>query len=208
MLKFDSDGLIPAIVQDQETRQVLMVGYMNEESIRRSVESGDAWFWSRSRQEYWHKGDTSGAFQHIVKLSVDCDADAILLEVNPDGPACHTGEISCFFQNLEQAQAAPADEGHTVFGASVINDLAEVIAQRHRDKPEGSYVSGLIESGMDRVAKKVGEEATEAIIAAMKGDRAEIVWEVADLWFHSLVLLEAAGVTPAEIYAELARRRT
>jgi phosphoribosyl-AMP cyclohydrolase / phosphoribosyl-ATP pyrophosphohydrolase len=208
MLKFDRDGLIAAVVQDQTTRQVLMVGYMNAESIRRTIESGDAWFWSRSRQEYWHKGDTSGNFQHIVKLSVDCDADAILLEVNPDGPACHTGEISCFFQTLEQAENAPSEEAeHQAFGAHVIDELAEVIAQRHRDKPEGSYVSHLIESGMDRVAKKVGEEAAESIIAAMKGEHAEIVWEVADLWFHSLVMLEAAGVPPADLYAELARRR-
>ena len=207
MLKFDRDGLIAAVVQDQKTRQVLMVGYMNEESIRRTIESGDAWFWSRSRQEYWHKGDTSGNFQHIVNLSVDCDADAILLEVNPDGPACHTGEISCFFQTLDQAKEAPAADDHNAFGPAVIEELAEVIAQRHRDKPEGSYVSGLIESGMDRVAKKVGEEAAESIIAAMKGEHDEIVWEVADLWFHSLVLLEAAGVPPAEVYAELARRR-
>ena len=207
MLKFDRDGLIAAVVQDQTTRQVLMVGYMNEESIRRTIQSGDVWFWSRSRQEYWHKGDTAGNFQHVVNLKVDCDADAILLEVNPDGPACHTGEISCFFQTLEQAQAAPAEEGEHVFSAAVIAELADVIGQRHRDKPEGSYVSGLIESGMDRVAKKVGEEAAETVIAAMKGDHDEIVWEVADLWFHSLVLLEAAGVPPADVYAELARRR-
>ena len=143
MLKFDRDGLIAAVVQDQTTREVLMVGYMNEGSIRRTLESGDAWFWSRSRQEYWHKGDTSGNFQHIVKLSVDCDADAILLEVNADGPACHTGEISCFFQTLEQARAASEEGEPGVFGPAVIDELAEVISERHREKPEGSYVSGL-----------------------------------------------------------------
>ena len=207
MLKFDRDGLIPAIVQDQDTHQVLMVAYMNEEAIRRTVESGDAWFWSRSRQEYWHKGDTSGAFQHVSKLSVDCDADAILLEVHPDGPACHTGAISCFFQSLEEAKAAPAEGEPTAPGPAVIDELAAVIAQRHRDQPEGSYVSGLIESGLDRVVQKVGEEATEAVIAGLKGSHDEIVMEVADLWFHSLVMLEATGVPPADIFAELAKRR-
>jgi phosphoribosyl-ATP pyrophosphohydrolase/phosphoribosyl-AMP cyclohydrolase len=211
MLKFDRDGLIPAIVQDESTRQVLMVAYMDAEAIRRTVESGDAWFWSRSRQEYWHKGDTSGNFQHLAKLSVDCDGDAILLEVHPEGPACHTGAVSCFFQTLQEAQAASAAGGELApaptFGTEVIDELAAVIAQRHRDKPEGSYVSKLIESGIDRVAKKVGEESAETVIAAMKGDHDEIVWEVADLWFHSLVLLEASGVSPADVYAELAKRR-
>ncbi|MSQ22982.1 MAG: bifunctional phosphoribosyl-AMP cyclohydrolase/phosphoribosyl-ATP diphosphatase HisIE [Chloroflexi bacterium] len=207
MLKFDRDGLIPAIVQDQRTHQVLMVAYMNEESLRKTVESGDAWFWSRSRQELWHKGDTSGNFQHIKTLRVDCDADAILVEVHPDGPACHTGAVSCFFQSLDEAKAAEPEAEHRPAGSEVIDELAGVIAQRHRDNPEGSYVAGLIAQGIDRVAKKVGEEATEVIIAAKNQSHDEIVWEVADLWFHTLVLLEASGVPIADVYAELERRR-
>ncbi len=207
MLKFDRDGLIAAIVQDQQTRQVLMVAHMNEESLQRTVDSGDAWFWSRSRQALWHKGDTSGNFQHVTKLSVDCDADAILLEVNPDGPACHTGEVSCFFRSLEEAAAAEPEGEHAPLTGTVIDGLAGAIAQRHRDKPEGSYVSGLIEQGIDRIGKKVGEEATEVVIAAKNASHDEIVWEVADLWFHSLVLLEACGVTVKDVYAELERRK-
>jgi phosphoribosyl-ATP pyrophosphohydrolase/phosphoribosyl-AMP cyclohydrolase len=205
-LKFDRDGLIPAIVQDAETKQVLMVAYMNEESIRLTAESGDAWFWSRSRQELWHKGDTSGNFQHVVDIKVDCDADAILVEVNPDGPACHTGAVSCFFQTLEDAKT---EDGHAAphFDGRMADELAAVIAQRHRDQPEGSYVSGLLRAGIDRVAKKLGEEAAETIIAAKNGVHDEVVWEVADLWFHSLILLEATGVPVEDVWAELARRR-
>ncbi len=217
MLKFDQQGLIPAILQDAETREVLMVGYMNEEAVRRTLESGDAWFWSRSRQELWHKGATSGNYQRVERIQVDCDGDALLVEVRPDGPACHTGAPSCFFQSMDDALAdgsvhtematetTPASGIHA--SAGVLEELARVIAQRHRDQPEGSYVAGLLKSGIDRVAKKVGEEAAETIIAAKNGAPDEIVWEVADLWFHSLVLLEATGVSVADVWAELERRR-
>jgi phosphoribosyl-ATP pyrophosphohydrolase/phosphoribosyl-AMP cyclohydrolase len=235
MLKFDQQGLIPAILQDADTREVLMVAYMNEEAVRRTVESGDAWFWSRSRQELWHKGATSGNYQRVERIQVDCDGDAILVDVRPDGPACHTGAVSCFFQSVEDAMAngnaAPEEsampDGHagsdenatatpgaiggaataTLSGTGVVEELAAVIAQRHRDQPEGSYVAGLLKAGIDRVAKKVGEEAAETIIAAKNGAHDEIVWEVADLWFHSLVLLEATGVPVQDVWAELERRR-
>lgn len=207
MLKFDRDGLIAAVVQDEHTRQVLTVAYMNAEALRRTVESGDAWFWSRSRQEYWHKGETSGNFQHVVRLTADCDADAILLEVNPEGPACHTGATSCFFQSLDEASAARDGEEPTPLRASIVDELASVIAQRHRDMPEGSYVAGLLASGIDRVIQKVGEEATETVIAAKNGAHEEIVGEVADLWFHTLVMLEACGVPPSAVWAELGRRK-
>jgi phosphoribosyl-ATP pyrophosphohydrolase/phosphoribosyl-AMP cyclohydrolase len=213
MLKFDRQGLIPAILQDAQTRDVLMVAYMNAEAVRRTVESGDAWFWSRSRQELWHKGSTSGNYQRVTRMRVDCDGDAILLDVNPDGPACHTGAPSCFFQTMEEALADGAIEAHdgaetaAASGTGVVEGLAEVIAQRHRDMPEGSYVAGLLAAGIDRIAKKVGEEAAETIIAAKNGAHDEIVWEVADLWFHSLVLLEASGVPVQEVWAELERRR-
>lgn len=189
-----------------------MVAFMNEESIRLTEESGDAWFWSRSRRELWHKGSTSGNFQRIERMRIDCDADAVLLEVHPDGPACHTGATSCFYQSLEEASATTAvaagDEGgSSLVGAEVVNDLAQVIAQRHAAMPEGSYVAGLLKQGIDRVAKKVGEESTETIIAAKNGSHDEIVWEVADLWFHTLVLLEATGVPVADVWQELGRRR-
>ena len=238
MLKFDSQGLIPAIVQDADTRDVLMVAYMNAESVRRTIETGDAWFWSRSRQELWHKGATSGNFQRVVRATADCDADAILIEVNPAGPACHTGATSCFFQPIEQATSEGSDpasstgdaavpspstgegeggggapripnetsQGHAR-GAAVVDELAQVIAERHATMPEGSYVAGLLREGIDRVAKKVGEEAAETIIAAKNGSHDEIVWEVADLWFHSLVLLEASGVPVDDVWQELASRR-
>ncbi len=254
MLKFDSQGLIPAIVQDANTRDVLMVAYMNAESVRRTVQTGDAWFWSRSRQELWHKGATSGNFQRVVRATADCDADAILIEVNPEGPACHTGATSCFFQPVEEVTAdasvpspstgetqedaaasasspstanasvpspstgegeggggaAPSanesSQGHP-HGPAVVAELARVIAERHATMPEGSYVAGLLREGIDRVAKKVGEEAVETIIAAKNGSHDEIVWEVADLWFHSLVLLEATGVPVDDVWQELARRR-
>ena len=208
-LKYDRDGLIPAIVQDATTKQVLMVAYMNAEAVQRTVESGDAWFWSRSRQELWHKGSTSGNYQRVVDLKIDCDADTILVEVNPDGPACHTGAVSCFFNNLElpDATGADAEPAAPPLDGRMADELAAVIAQRHRDNPEGSYVAGLLASGIDRVAKKVGEEAAEVIIAGKNGDHDEIVWEVADLWFHSLVLLEATGVPVDDVWAELARRR-
>ncbi len=213
-LKFDSQGLIPAVLQDAETREVLMVAYMNRESVRRTLDTGDAWFWSRSRQELWHKGETSGNYQRVVRARTDCDADTVLLEVNPDGPACHTGATSCFFEEIDK----PATDGvespdsanataDRASGAAVIEELAGVIAERHATMPEGSYVAGLLKAGIDRVAKKVGEEAAETIIAGKNGSHDEIVWEVADLWFHSLILLEATGVSVGDVFQELARRR-
>jgi len=204
-LKFDEKGLIPAVVQDADTREVLMVAYMNAEAVRRTVDSGDSWFWSRSRQEFWHKGDTSGNFQHVVRARTDCDADTILLEVHPDGPACHTGAVSCFFEEIDRP--APEEPAGAESGQRIIEELAGVIAERHANMPEGSYVAGLLKAGIDRVAKKVGEESAETIIAAKNGAHDEIVWEVADLWFHSLILLEATGVPVSDVFQELARRR-
>jgi phosphoribosyl-AMP cyclohydrolase / phosphoribosyl-ATP pyrophosphohydrolase len=204
-VKFDHKGLVPAIVQDVHTRQVLMLAYMNEESIQRTLETGDSVFWSRSRQELWHKGDTSGNFQHVVASHLDCDGDTILLEVEPDGPACHTGEVSCFFEPLS-AESLPAD-GEQAPTAAVVDELAQVIASRHAQMPEGSYTAKLFSEGIDRIAKKVGEEATETVIAAKNGAHDEIVWEVADLWYHTLVLLEASGVPVEDVWRELEKRR-
>jgi len=212
-VKFDEHGLIPAIVQNATTREVLMVAYMNEESLRLTLETGDAWFWSRSRSELWHKGSTSGNYQHVSRVRLDCDADTIILDVDPDGPACHTGARTCFFQVIDKTGTHPdpsPDSGSNSEPrptAAVVEELARVIAGRHREMPEGSYVASLLKSGIDRVAKKVGEEAAETIIAAKNGAHDEIVWEVADLWFHSLVLLESTGVPVEDVWAELARRR-
>jgi phosphoribosyl-ATP pyrophosphohydrolase/phosphoribosyl-AMP cyclohydrolase len=208
--KFDQNGLIPAIVQDVTTKDVLMVAYMNAEALKLTLETGDAWFWSRSRQELWHKGATSGNYQRVERVRIDCDADTVIVDVKPDGPACHTGARTCFFHTLDQdgMHADPtAEAGAPAHGAAVVDELARVIADRHVKMPEGSYVAGLLKSGIDRIAKKVGEESAETIIAAKNGAHDEIVWEVADLWFHSLVLLEATGVPVEDLWAELARRR-
>jgi len=205
-LKFDDRGLVPAVVQDADTHEALMVAYMNAESVRRTLDSGDAWFWSRSRSELWHKGETSGNYQRVAKARTDCDADTILLEVHPDGPACHTGATSCFFEDIERPTEADSEPEHNA-GPAIMEELAGVIAERHATMPEGSYVAGLLQAGIDRVAKKVGEESAETIIAAKNGAHDEIVWEVADLWFHSLILLEATGVPAQDVFRELARRR-
>ena len=227
MLKYDANGLIPAVVQDATTRQVLIVGYMNRESVQRTVETGQAWFWSRSRGELWHKGATSGHYLNVRALRVDCDNDTLLVEADPAGPTCHTGAVSCFFNDLEAADvrpaaraappeaaapapaAAQAEAGELggVLDGRTVEALFAVIQERQRLRPEGSYVAKLLDAGVDRIAKKIGEEATEVVIAAKNADHAEITWEVADLWFHSLVLLAASGLTPADVWQELDRRR-
>ena len=195
-LNFDERGLIPAIVQDARTREVLTLAYMNEESIARTIETGETWFWSRSRNELWHKGETSGNTQSVVALHSDCDNDAIVVLVNPAGPACHTGARSCF-----ESTAADEDLG------LLLNTLYELIESRERQRPEGSYTTYLFNSGLDKILKKVGEESSETIIAAKNEDRTRLTAEVADLVYHLLVLLVARGVTLDEIRVELAGRR-
>lgn len=195
-LNFDERGLIPAIVQDARTREVLTLAYMNEESIARTIETGETWFWSRSRNELWHKGETSGNTQSVVALHSDCDNDAIVVLVNPAGPACHTGARSCF-----DSTAADEDLG------LLLNTLYELIESREHERPQGSYTTYLFNSGLDKILKKVGEETAETIIAAKNEDRTRLTAEVADLVYHLLVLLVARGVTLDEICAELASRR-
>ena len=195
-LNFDERGLIPAIVQDARTREVLTLAYMNEESLARTIETGETWFWSRSRNELWHKGETSGNTQSVVALHSDCDNDAIVVLVNPAGPACHTGARSCF-----ESTAADEDLG------LLLNTLYELIESRERQRPEGSYTTYLFNSGLDKILKKVGEESSETIIAAKNEDRTRLTAEVADLVYHLLVLLVARGITLDEIRAELAGRR-
>ena len=194
-LKFDERGLIPAIVQDARTREVLTLAYMNEESLARTIETGETWFWSRSRNELWHKGATSGNTQSVVDLGSDCDHDAIVVLVNPAGPACHTGARSCF--DVKEAEEL----------GLLLASLYALIESRERERPEGSYTTYLFEQGLDKILKKVGEESAETIIAAKNEDSERLSSEVADLVYHLLVLLVARGVSLEQVGAELARRR-
>jgi phosphoribosyl-ATP pyrophosphohydrolase/phosphoribosyl-AMP cyclohydrolase len=196
-LKFNADGLIPAIVQDSGTGRVLMMAYMNRESLAISMSEGRTCFWSRSRAELWRKGETSGNVQSIVSIATDCDADTLLVRVIPAGPACHTGAESCFFNDILP------DSGNADFS---VDALYELILSRKAENTEGSYTTYLFQSGDDKILKKVGEEATEVIVAAKNDDRAELIYEIADLAYHVLVLMAQKGITPAEIKKELAAR--
>lgn len=196
-LKFDSSGLIPAIVVDAATKQVLTLAYMNRESLAISMEKELTCFWSRSRQALWLKGETSGNYQHIVSITADCDKDALVIKVEPDGPACHTGEISCFHN--------PVFESGTRQEFSY-QGLYSLLEGRKRDLPQGSYTTYLFQKGLDKILKKVGEECTEVIIAAKAEDRAETVYEIADLAYHVMVLMAQQGITLEEIQKELASR--
>src|SRR6185369_6663542 len=195
-LKFDERGLIPAIVQDARTREVLTLAYMNKDSLARTIETGETWFWSRSRNELWHKGETSGNTQSVVNLINDCDNDALVVLVNPAGPACHTGARSCF-------DSKPGDED---LGLLLAN-LYKLIESRERERPDGSYTTYLFNSGLDKILKKVGEESAETIIAAKNDDVSRLTSETADLVYHLLVLLVARGVSLDEVRKELERRR-
>jgi len=200
-IKLDKQGLAPAIVQDAQTRRVLTLAYMNNESLQRTLETGETWFWSRSRQKLWHKGETSGYTQRVEKISMDCDADALLVSVTPKGPACHTGAESCFFNTLfDQNTQAEANLGET------LTRLYELIETRQRERPEGSYTTYLFDQGIDKILKKLGEEATETIVAAKNDDREALINEASDLLYHLVVLLVERGVTLKEISDELAKR--
>lgn len=196
-LKFDSSGLIPAIVVDAATKQVLTLAYMNRESLAISMERELTCFWSRSRQALWLKGETSGNYQHIVSITADCDKDALVIKVEPDGPACHTGEISCFHNPVFESQTRQE------FSCQGLYSLLE---GRKRDLPQGSYTTYLFQKGLDKILKKVGEECTEVIIAAKAEDRAETVYEIADLAYHVMVLMAQQGITLEEVQKELASR--
>lgn len=196
-LKFDEKGLIPAIVQDHYTKEVLTLAYMNAETLALTIAEGRTVFWSRSRQEIWRKGDTSGNVQHVVSITADCDKDALVVEVVKDGPACHTGAESCFFNEV---YVSPELKQFSWQG------LYELI-QGRRDRPqEGSYTTYLFEKGKEKILKKVGEECTEVIIAAKDRDHKETVYELADLAYHVLVLMVEAGISLDEVRAELAGR--
>ena len=193
-LKFDEKGLIPAIVVDDQSDKVLTLAYMNRESLAVSMEKGLTCFWSRSRQELWLKGETSGNYQHIVSITADCDYDALVVRVKKDGPACHLGTDSCFT--------------NPVYGEETekfaLESLYELLQGRKRDLPEGSYTTYLFQKGLDKILKKVGEESTEVIIAGKAEDKAETVYEIADLCYHVLVLMVQMGISVEDIRAELA----
>ena len=203
-IKLDDKGLVPAIAQDINTGQVLMLGYMNPGSLKRTVEGTQVWFYSRSQEDLWHKGEVSGNYLNLREWYVDCDADTILLKVAPDGPACHTGEVSCFYTPMD---GLPDDYAPSDGGPRILDELFAVIKDRQRDLPEGSYTAQLLNAGTTRIAQKVIEEAGETALAAATGDADSLPGEIADLLYHTLTLMASAGVSPNAVWAELRARQ-
>ena len=199
---WNADGLIPAIAQESRTGEVLMLAYMNAESLAATIESGFATYYSRSRQSLWRKGETSGHTQKVVSIALDCDSDALLMRVEQTGPACHTNEISCFHNPVADNGALPALNS----GSSILQSVYDVIADRDVHPVAASYTNYLLLKGVEKICKKIGEEASETIIAAVKGAPDEVRYEVADLIYHLLVLLYKQGLTPDDIFAELTSR--
>ncbi|MFZ7119415.1 MAG: bifunctional phosphoribosyl-AMP cyclohydrolase/phosphoribosyl-ATP diphosphatase HisIE [Eubacteriaceae bacterium] len=198
-LKYDSHGLIPAIVQDYNTNEVLMLAYMNEESLGKTISTMTTWFYSRSRQSQWNKGETSGNYQNVKSIKYDCDADTLLIKVEPRGPSCHTGENSCFYRNILPQES---EENNM----SILNKLYNIISERKQDPKEGSYTNYLFDKGLDKILKKLGEESSETIIAAKNNSKEEVVYETSDLIYHLLVLLVNQGITLSDIFCELNKR--
>ena len=196
-LKFDKNGLIPAVVIDTLSKKVLTVAYMNRESLEITLEKGLTCFYSRSRQELWLKGETSGNYQHVVSITADCDMDALLVEVQKDGPACHLGTDSCFNNTLYESDTIPSFS---------MDGLYDLLKGRKKDLPEGSYTTYLFQKGIDKILKKIGEESTEVIIAAKADDKAETVYEVADLAYHLMVMMVEMGISIDDVRKELASR--
>lgn len=228
-LKYNDQGLVPAIIQHAETQEVLMLAWMSEESLRLTVESGETWFWSRSRQELWHKGATSGHTQKIVDLFMDCDNDALIVRVLPNGPACHTGAQTCFFTSVSGESAEAADKDTRLIAAPpaqiqtpgaqlsvvdmpamelgiLLQQLFDLIQERREQRPENSYTTYLFNHGLDKILKKVGEEAAETIIAAKNESGRELTAEITDLLYHLLVLMVERGVSLRDIMLELSKR--
>jgi phosphoribosyl-ATP pyrophosphohydrolase/phosphoribosyl-AMP cyclohydrolase len=201
-LKWDDRGLVGVVIVDARSGDVLTFAYANREAVALTMQTGETHLFSRSRNALWRKGESSGNTQRVVAIDVDCDADALVYRVEPAGPACHTGERSCFYRNLWSAENGAGKRDFEL----AIRHLVEVIEQRRTASPEESYVAKMLSRGVDRIAKKIGEEATEVVIAAKNDDRGELVWEVADLFFHTLVLLAQRNVDVDEIGAELLRR--
>jgi phosphoribosyl-ATP pyrophosphohydrolase/phosphoribosyl-AMP cyclohydrolase len=206
-IKFDERGLIPAIVQDARTREVLTLAYMNAESLKLTQESNATWFWSRSRSELWHKGSTSGNTQRVIEIRRDCDSDALVVLVEPAGPACHTGNRSCFYRDLGGAEIDPHFREQPDDLGAVLDDLFRIIENRKRELPQDSYTTYLFNEGLDKILKKIGEESSETIIAAKNEDKSALISETADLLYHLLVLLVECGVSLDGVRHELIGRR-
>ncbi|MDX6383742.1 MAG: phosphoribosyl-AMP cyclohydrolase / phosphoribosyl-ATP pyrophosphohydrolase [Blastocatellia bacterium] len=206
-LKFDERGLVPAVVQDARTLQVLTLAYMNAESLKRTIETKETWFWSRSRNTLWHKGETSGHTQSVIDVRVDCDSDALTVLVKPAGPACHTGEQTCFHNELEEAGGMREVDAVNHLGAA-LDELYALVETRKRDRPAGSYTTYLFDQGLDKILKKVGEESSETIIAAKNEDPEALAREASDLLYHLIVLLVERRVSLEQIRNELVSRRT
>ncbi|HOA96375.1 bifunctional phosphoribosyl-AMP cyclohydrolase/phosphoribosyl-ATP diphosphatase HisIE [Acetivibrio saccincola] len=211
-IKFDDRGLIPVIAQDHSTNEVLMMAYMNKEALEKSLETGKVHYFSRSRNKLWQKGETSGHYQYIKSIKVDCDGDALLIKVEQVEGACHTGHFSCFYreisdEGLKETQKKVFDEKEVYDGSKVLKEVYDVIVDRTINPKEGSYTNYLFEKGLDKILKKVGEEASEVIIAAKNKDKGEIVYEISDLFYHLFVLMVERGVKLEDIYNELKKRR-
>lgn len=202
-IKFDEKGLVPAIIQDSVSNEVLMMAYMNEESLARTIESGYTWFYSRSRQQLWMKGESSGNTQKVEQILYDCDEDTLLIKVKPAGPACHTGNYSCFYRDLQGEEI----DTSIPFQINILQELYQIILSRQQEMPEGSYTSYLFQEGIDKILKKVGEESAEVIIAAKNQEKSEVVYETADLIYHLLVMMVEQGIKLSDIYKELRSRR-
>ncbi len=203
MIKYDEKGLIPAVIQDDATDEVLMVAYMNEETLQETMETGRTVFYSRSRQERWRKGDTSGNIQKVVSIRLDCDGDCLLIRVEQTGAACHTGKKSCFYRKYEEGNWNEAASET----ANMLTELYGVVLDRQENPQPGSYTNYLLDAGVDKIAKKVGEECVETILAAKNEDKSEIAAETADLFYHLTVLLAERGVTYEDVFRELKERR-
>ena len=202
MIKLDTNGLFPAIIQDIKTNEVLMLGYMSPGSLKRTLDGGQVWFYSRSRQELWKKGEISGNFIDFKEAFLDCDGDTLLLKVEPTGPVCHTGQQACFFEKLEDnLEYQPYDTG-----SGILEELSSTIQDRNTERPANSYTVHLLEAGVPRIAQKVIEEAGETALSASTGDIASVPEEVADLLYHTLVLLSATGINPEEVWKVLRKR--
>jgi phosphoribosyl-ATP pyrophosphohydrolase/phosphoribosyl-AMP cyclohydrolase len=197
-LKYDEKGLIPAIIQDASSSAVLMMAYMNEESLKKTLETNTTWFYSRSRQKLWNKGETSGNFQNVVSIDFDCDEDTLLVKVIPQGPSCHTGEYSCFYRNISGK--------HAIQSENMLQTLYKIVKDRKETPKEGSYTQYLFDKGVDKILKKVGEESAETIIAAKNQSKEELIYETSDLLYHLMVLLVNQGVKLDDIMEELKKR--
>ena len=202
-VQLDEKGLVPAIAQNASSGEVIMLGYMSPGSIKRTLEGGDVWFYSRSRSDLWHKGELSGNYMKVQSAAMDCDGDTLLLRVEPEGPICHTGNPTCFFTSVDSLPNFEAPET----GPGILEELFATVQDRKRERPEGSYTARLLEEGVDRISQKVIEEAGELGIAGVKGNRSEVVAEAADVIYHTLVLLAASGARPEDVWEELRKRR-